>query len=294
MANISGTNLAAKIVPFTTDDTYPTHEDIYGIGGLMSVADVSARNLIPSTRRKEGMKVAVISEGITYELKGGITNSYWQSFGPSFFNQITEPILSEKTFVFWKNSTTDQMYIITKINGYQKKAELDHLDLILNEPFDNWSGGLPVGWSNNFNYKPIRGTVTNDSNRVRLDYTGTTNQNMIIAYRDLIPVGVSSIKVIIKIDDITPGGGGCAYTFLEVLTVNSLDISPDGGGESKAYQDPGHDTQFIKAVGTYTFTFPTAGYRNFVLKYKNVDNMAHIHAPPVTCCIDSVIIYKVS
>jgi hypothetical protein len=124
MSNLSGTNLAAKIVPFTTDDTYSTHEDIYGFGGLMCVADVSARNAIPSGRRKEGMKVAVISEGITYELSEGILDVNWKNFGPSFFNQTNEPILSEKTFVFWKNTTDNKMYIITKINGYQKKAEL--------------------------------------------------------------------------------------------------------------------------------------------------------------------------
>ena len=126
MSDISGTNLAAKIVPFTTDDTYPTHEDIYGIGGLMSVADVSARNLIPSTRRKEGMKVAVISEGITYELKGGITNSYWQYYGPVYYSQSTSPTLPyDNTFSFWQDTNTLKIYIISKVNGEQKKAELN-------------------------------------------------------------------------------------------------------------------------------------------------------------------------
>ena len=124
MANISGTNLAAKIVPFTTDDTYPTHEDIYGIGGLMSVADVSARNLIPSTRRKEGMKVAVISEGITYELKGGITNSYWQSFLGNYITQISEPSINNNSFDFWNDSDSSLLYLIANINGIQKKLLL--------------------------------------------------------------------------------------------------------------------------------------------------------------------------
>jgi Family of unknown function (DUF5977) len=160
------------------------------------------------------------------------------------------------------------------------------------EEFDNWASGLPVGWSNSFAYKPITGTVTNDADRARLDYTGTLNKDMVIAYRNLIPVGVTSIQVIIKVDDITPGGGGCAYTFLEVLVVDNLDLSGFGPHESKA--SVGGDTQFLKTPGTYTFTFNTLGYRNFVLKYRNVDGTAHIHPPPVTCCIDSVIINIIS
>jgi len=33
MANISGTNLAAPVVPFTTEDIYATHYAKYGNGG---------------------------------------------------------------------------------------------------------------------------------------------------------------------------------------------------------------------------------------------------------------------
>lgn len=77
MSDLYGTNVAGKVVPFTTDDTYASHEDIYGQGGLMSVTDITERDAITTARRKEGMIVHVISENKKYTLSGGITNSDW-------------------------------------------------------------------------------------------------------------------------------------------------------------------------------------------------------------------------
>jgi hypothetical protein len=37
MANIQGTNVAAPVVPFTTEDIYATHDAKYGKGGYRSV-----------------------------------------------------------------------------------------------------------------------------------------------------------------------------------------------------------------------------------------------------------------
>jgi len=77
MTNITGTNLASGITPFTTDDQYTTHTDIYGCGGLMSVQDDTARNNIPTQRRKEGMKVYEIGSQTYYKLIGGTGNDSW-------------------------------------------------------------------------------------------------------------------------------------------------------------------------------------------------------------------------
>jgi hypothetical protein len=126
MSNISGTNLAAKIVPFTTDDIYSTHEDIYGLGGFVCVADVSTRNAIQNNRRKQGMKVSVISDGITYELRDGILNTNWIPYGPNFYSQSTQPLLSiDNTFSFWRDTSTSQIFIINRANGIQRRAELN-------------------------------------------------------------------------------------------------------------------------------------------------------------------------
>lgn len=70
MANINGTNVASRIVPFTTDDTYATHDETYGVGGYRTVASVTEMNNIPSARRKEGMLVNVTGDKI-YKLVNG-------------------------------------------------------------------------------------------------------------------------------------------------------------------------------------------------------------------------------
>lgn len=45
------------------------------------VATITARDAISSSRRWRGMLVYVLSEELTYELSGGITNSDWREFG---------------------------------------------------------------------------------------------------------------------------------------------------------------------------------------------------------------------
>ena len=41
MSNIKGTNVASPIVPFTTGDTYATHEAKYGKGGFRTVQTIA-------------------------------------------------------------------------------------------------------------------------------------------------------------------------------------------------------------------------------------------------------------
>lgn len=59
MADIKGTNVASKIVPYTTSDNYATHDEEYGRGGYRAVNTVDEMNAIPADRRKEGMLVYV-------------------------------------------------------------------------------------------------------------------------------------------------------------------------------------------------------------------------------------------
>ena len=59
MADIKGTNVASKIVPYTDSDEYATHDEKYGVGGYRTVDSVSEMNAIPAARRKEGMLVYV-------------------------------------------------------------------------------------------------------------------------------------------------------------------------------------------------------------------------------------------
>ena len=62
MSNLKGTNVASPIVPFTTEDTFPTHEAKYGKGGYRTVSDLAERNAIPEARLEEGMLVYVVND----------------------------------------------------------------------------------------------------------------------------------------------------------------------------------------------------------------------------------------
>lgn len=77
MANIKGVNIPSTIVPFSTDDTYATHDSIYGKGGFRSVRTLTDRDNIPLARRSVGMLAYVISEDITYKLND---NNTWDVY----------------------------------------------------------------------------------------------------------------------------------------------------------------------------------------------------------------------
>ena len=73
MANISGTNVAARIVPFTTDDEFATHEAKYGQGGWQEVATIVDRDAITPARREAGMAVYVLATSKVYILGNDLT-----------------------------------------------------------------------------------------------------------------------------------------------------------------------------------------------------------------------------
>lgn len=54
---LQGTNIASRIVPFDSQDTFPTHEAFYGKGGYRTVEDIAGRDAIPEQRLEEGMLV---------------------------------------------------------------------------------------------------------------------------------------------------------------------------------------------------------------------------------------------
>lgn len=59
---LKGTNVASPIVPFTTDDTYATHEAKYGKGGYRTVETKQDLLSIPEARLEEGMLAYVIND----------------------------------------------------------------------------------------------------------------------------------------------------------------------------------------------------------------------------------------
>lgn len=77
MTNIQGTNVAAPIVPFTTQDDYATHESNFGKGGWHEKATIAERDAIPEKRRQLGMSVYVLETKTLYVLENSLTNDGW-------------------------------------------------------------------------------------------------------------------------------------------------------------------------------------------------------------------------
>lgn len=69
MADLQGTKVISQIVPPTTEDTFPTHDSIYGKGGWREVATIEERNNISRKRLREGMVVYVSETKTDYKLK---------------------------------------------------------------------------------------------------------------------------------------------------------------------------------------------------------------------------------
>lgn len=74
--NITGTNIAASIVPFTDADTFPTHISLYGQGGYREIKTLNDRDSIPEARRIIGMLVYVQETGEIWKLTDKEKNTY--------------------------------------------------------------------------------------------------------------------------------------------------------------------------------------------------------------------------
>lgn len=78
MAEIPGSvRVTGFMAPSDSEDTYPVHDSIYGMGGWREVADVAARNAIPAQRRREGMVVYVTGTSQAWWLQGGVGDENW-------------------------------------------------------------------------------------------------------------------------------------------------------------------------------------------------------------------------
>lgn len=109
MAAIPGSiPVTGKIAPTDSTDTFGTHEDIYGIGGHVSIVTVTDRNAITSDRRKWGMLATVYNDGSPsnnklYQLTRGFVdtninnNSNWKEFAAG--SSSASGLISETVFV---------------------------------------------------------------------------------------------------------------------------------------------------------------------------------------------------
>jgi hypothetical protein len=73
-----GTKVTSAIVPNDSADNIATHDDFFGAGGYRVIPSIELRNSIYTSRRKAGMLVYVVEDGMFYTLKNGIENTNWQ------------------------------------------------------------------------------------------------------------------------------------------------------------------------------------------------------------------------
>jgi len=82
MSAISGTNVAAPVMPFTTEDSYPTHDAAYGRGGWREATSTTERDAIPTDRQRIGMIVNVAGDK-AYELTVVGDPPSWKAYAAS-------------------------------------------------------------------------------------------------------------------------------------------------------------------------------------------------------------------
>lgn len=82
MATITGTNLSAQLVPFDSQNTYPTHDSLYGRGGWLEAETVAGRNAIPSERLRNGSVCYVEETELPYQYKNGVWNALFTGQDP--------------------------------------------------------------------------------------------------------------------------------------------------------------------------------------------------------------------
>jgi hypothetical protein len=73
-------SVGLPIGPNVDSDPYFVTNPRYGLGGLRTVTDITARDAIITQRREVGMMTYVTTENKFYYLSGGTGNSYWIEF----------------------------------------------------------------------------------------------------------------------------------------------------------------------------------------------------------------------
>jgi hypothetical protein len=96
---MKGTAVSDFIKPIGWTDKYPTHLDIFGKGGLHSVATIGDRYKITLERRSEGMLSFSQDDKGMYSLLGGIDNSNWFKIFDFKDNKLNFNILCQPNYI---------------------------------------------------------------------------------------------------------------------------------------------------------------------------------------------------
>jgi hypothetical protein len=111
-----GVPFTGFVAPTDSTDTYAVIDPIYGIDGLRSVADITARNAITSGRRREGMIVYTRSDGKYWKLKA----SPWANDSTDWYE-----VLLSGTYSFVQTLPSTTWSISHNLGKYPSTTILD-------------------------------------------------------------------------------------------------------------------------------------------------------------------------
>lgn len=190
MSAINGTNVAAPIRPFDTNDSFPTAFANEVKGGHHTVDDEAARFAIPVMRREKGMLVTQRDTGKTYKL---ITDSQEATLKKEDFEEFggaSEAKNIKVTNTKTLDTVLDEMkkkWVIFILNG-MSKAEPGSVEIHL--PFKATVDSIRVS-------APAEAILTTDGVEVQLEKWDETGEDWVkvdnsIALNDNTP---NSIEV---------------------------------------------------------------------------------------------------
>jgi hypothetical protein len=138
MSLITGTVVNSRIVPSDSSDNYATHDAQFGRDGWRSVADITERDAIYSSRRVEGMAVWVQSISAGYQLIGGTSNSNWKPLSLGTNQKTWVPLAGQGILI---SSPATSSYLFS-VNDYIGKTEVASISSGLLSQITNLSGSF--------------------------------------------------------------------------------------------------------------------------------------------------------
>ena len=147
-----------------------------------NVRNVLSVNELFELEREEN-QIYRIYGGLEYvSLLDGLSNDY------TAFKDFFNPVIANRknifnSFDFYLVRPSDEEYL--NISGLDEQVDEDTEIVVLDENFDNWSGGVPVGW----NYTPgVGGDIEQAAgNRLRVNLADNPILNLVIMSREIPP-----------------------------------------------------------------------------------------------------------
>ena len=157
---MKGIKVSDFIRPVGLEDTYPTHLDIFGKGGIHSVASLIERDAITLERRSEGMLAFACENKSMYSLLGGIENQHWvKLFNLNEDNKLDFQIWCQENYILVGDNNgiatpshilidirADIIALRRNVDRFERLDKLDHNRIWIgdydNEPIERINIGV--------------------------------------------------------------------------------------------------------------------------------------------------------